>query len=193
MSAYLGAAGFIQSSEILTAAASITVTEGLHQAVQRASILNVVSPNIAGTPLTPSAIITIVETFIQSCPSENFALPFTPFAQLAVSGGLGAPVSVSAGSQANLVLGTGINGSAVSMPSVVFVTFVNALEVISVQAQIVSATEIVAIIPPQVQGQTFAMLTNAPANGSLVEGSVLAGPAIMEITPQAPTLNFSIL
>jgi hypothetical protein len=191
VSAYLGAAGFISSSEVLTAAAAITVSEGLHQAFQRASVLNVVSANIAGTPLSPSAILTIAETFIQSCPSSNFQLPFSSFASVSVSGGASAAVSVNAGSEMILVIN---GGSSVSIGSSVFVTFVNALQVISVSGTILSGNAVSATIPQEVQGQAFAMLTNAPANGSSVaDSSVIAGPAIMEVSPQTPTLNFQIL
>ena len=44
-SAYLGAAGFVGSKDILTIAASIMATEGLHTALQRSSLGAIGAPD----------------------------------------------------------------------------------------------------------------------------------------------------
>lgn len=189
VSAYLGAATAISSKEILNVAAAITVSEGLHQAVQRASLLDVVSANIAGTPLTPNAVFTIASTFITSCPSSNAALPFKAFPQMALNG---ASTTFAANSVATMKM-AGANSTAI--PAASFVTFVSGIEIVSVAVQVVAGV-ISVKIPTQVSGQTFVLLTSASMTGTGVifdETKVIAGPMIMEVVPAAPTLNFSIL
>ncbi|KKA22366.1 hypothetical protein T310_3572 [Rasamsonia emersonii CBS 393.64] len=114
VSAYLGAASIISSKEILNAAAAITVAEGLHQAVQRASILDVVSANIAGTPLSPNAVFTIASAFIQSCPSTNAELPFSAFPELTVVGSAAAATAASTSVSVNSVATLAISSSSTS-------------------------------------------------------------------------------
>jgi hypothetical protein len=203
VSAYLGAAGFIQSKQVLSAAASITVTEGLHQAVHRASILEVVSANIAGTPLSPEAVLTIATQFIASCPSDNAQLPFTALPAMSIAGGssnanatatpssvqipavASLTTSVAAGSALQLAVGSGT-----TMPATVFLTFISGLDVVSVAAQ-VSGSSIVAAIPTQVSGQTFVVITSAEASNNVLDETVLVtGPVIVEITPSAPQIDF---
>lgn len=192
VSAYLGAATAISSKSILNVAAAITVSEGLHLAVQRASIFDVVSANIAGTPLSPNAIFTIASAFITSCPSSNAALPFTAFPSLSVNGVSNSAQSLAANTVATLSM-TGGNGTAI--PSSAFVTFISGIDIISVPAQ-VSNGAISVTVPQQVSGQTFGLLTSAPMNGTgaiFDDSKVIAGPAIMEIQPASPTIDFSIL
>lgn len=192
VSAYLGAATAISSKSILNVAAAITVSEGLHLAVQRASIFDVVSANIAGTPLSPNAIFTIASAFITSCPSSNAALPFTAFPSLSVNGVSNSAQSLAPNTVATLSMAGG-NGTAI--PSSAFVTFVSGIDIISVPAQ-VSNGAISVTIPQQVSGQTFGLLTSAPMNGTgaiFDDSKVIAGPAIMEIQPASPTIDFTIL
>lgn len=211
MSAYLGAASIISSKEVLNAAAAITVAEGLHQAVQRASILDVVSANIAGTPLSPNAVFTIASAFIQSCPSTNAALPFTAFPALTLVGATAAAAAASTpvpvNSVVTLAVSTSSGNSSITLPSTIFVTFISGLSTVSVPGQIVNgnsngngsapaAVAIAATIPAQAQGQTYALLTRTAVNGSaplLDDSAVIAGPAIMEVTPSAPTIDFGLL
>lgn len=192
MSAYLGAATAISSKSILNVAAAITVSEGLHQAIQRASLLDVVSANIAGTPLSPNAIFTIASAFITSCPSTNAALPFKAFPSLSVNGVPNAAQSITTNTVATLTMA---GAGATAIPSSVFVTFVSGLDIISVPAQ-VSNGAISVTIPQQVSGQTFGLLTSEAmkGTGSIFDDSkVIAGPAIMEIQPVSPTIDFAVL
>lgn len=191
VSAYLGAAGLIQSKQVLNAAAAVTVSEALHQAVHRASILEVVSANIAGTPLSPEAILTIVTPFIVSCPSGNAALAFTALPALSVTGDTQIPAilslttSVSSGSALQLSVAQGTK-----MPATAFLTFISGLDVVSVAAQ-VSGSNLVAAIPSEVSGQSFVVITSSEAANNVLDETVLTtGPVIVEITPSAPAIDF---
>ncbi|KIW69678.1 hypothetical protein PV04_05540 [Phialophora macrospora] len=84
-SAYLGAAPFISSREILTVAASIMATEGLHTSLQRSSLGGIGAPNPFQTPLDANSVFTLASQFIVSCPPSNPALPFTAFPGLKVN------------------------------------------------------------------------------------------------------------
>jgi hypothetical protein len=188
VSAYLGAATAISSKSILNVAAAITVSEGLHQAVQRAGVFDVVSANIAGTPLSPNAIFTLASSFITSCPPTNAALPFKAFASLAVSGVTNPAAPLAVNTVATLTM-TGTNPPA--LPATVFVTFVSGLDVVSVPAQVSNGAVSVAI-PPQASGQTFGLLTSSAVNGTGItvdDNTVIAGPVVMEVSPAAPTID----
>ncbi|KAK5449592.1 hypothetical protein LTS15_008667 [Exophiala xenobiotica] len=83
-SAYLGAAGFVGSRDILTIAASIMATEGLHTSLQRSSLGAIGASDPFFTPLDANSVFTLAAQFIVSCPSSNAALPFTAFPGLTV-------------------------------------------------------------------------------------------------------------
>ncbi|EXJ85743.1 hypothetical protein A1O1_06111 [Capronia coronata CBS 617.96] len=84
-SAYLGAAPFVCSKDILAVAASIMVTEALHTSLQRSSIGAIGAPDPFGTPLDANSVFTLAAQFIVSCPSSNPPLPFTAFPGLKVN------------------------------------------------------------------------------------------------------------
>lgn len=182
VSAYLGGAPIISSKDILAAAGAILVAEGLHQSVVRSALFEVASANIAGTAASPNSIFTIASTFIESCPSTNPPLPFKAFPALQVAG----QSTAVAGSTATLTI-----GQSVQLPQQVFVTFVSGLSTVSVPAQVVGGS-IVAVVPPQAQGQTFVMLTNTAVSGTVSDGAVIAGPAVMEVSPPVPQINFGL-
>ncbi|EXJ85116.1 hypothetical protein A1O3_05791 [Capronia epimyces CBS 606.96] len=81
-SAYLGAAPFVGSKDILAVAASIMVTEALHTSLQRSSIGAVGAADPFGTSLDANSVFTLAAQFIVSCPPSNPALPFTAFPSL---------------------------------------------------------------------------------------------------------------
>ncbi|KIW11231.1 hypothetical protein PV08_10531 [Exophiala spinifera] len=83
-SAYLGAAGFVGSKDILTIAASIMATEGLHTALQRSSLGAIGAPDPFFTPLDPNSVFTLAAQFITACPPSNPPLPFTAFPSLTI-------------------------------------------------------------------------------------------------------------
>ncbi|PGH06836.1 hypothetical protein AJ80_08109 [Polytolypa hystricis UAMH7299] len=183
VSAYLGGAAVLSSKDILTAAGAILVAEGLHQAVHRDSLHQVASAKIVGTPLGPNGIFTLASAFISSCPEGNPPLPFQAFPGL--SPAQGNPNTVRS------LTGFRVIG-AIQPPEAFFVTFVNGLDVISVPGSHVDGIYS-AEIPTEASGQTFAFLTNADVTGGFQDSAVIAGPAIIEVTPAAPNIDFSIL
>ncbi|WEW57989.1 hypothetical protein PRK78_003456 [Emydomyces testavorans] len=183
VSAYLGGAPLISNKDFLGAAGAILAAEGLHQSLHRNSLNLIASANIAGTAISPNAIFSLASAFIVDCPRENPALPFRAFPSLSPRGG-----SVFAiDSLSQFAVGRGV-----VIPQTFFITFVSGLEIISIpgtfRGGIYSGR-----IPRQVAGQTFVVITAVEARGVLVESTILAGPAIIEITPTVPRLDLSIL
>ncbi|KIW88991.1 uncharacterized protein Z519_10475 [Cladophialophora bantiana CBS 173.52] len=84
-SAYLGAAPFVGSKDILSVAASIMATEALHTSSQRSSLGAIAATNPFTTPLDANSVFTIASQFIVSCPPSNPPLPFTAFPGLKVN------------------------------------------------------------------------------------------------------------
>lgn len=84
-SAYLGAAPFVGSKDILGIAASIMGVEAFHTSLQRNSLGAIGAPDPFATPLGANAVFTLAAQFIVSCPSSNPPLPFTAFPGLAIS------------------------------------------------------------------------------------------------------------
>ncbi|KAL1853294.1 hypothetical protein Plec18170_005290 [Paecilomyces lecythidis] len=183
VSAYLGGAPVISSKDILAAAGAILVAEGLHQSVIRSALFEVASANIAGTAATPNSIFTIASAFIKSCPESNPPLPFKAFPTLQMAGD---QKMAEAGQTATLT----VDPSA-QLGDQTFVTFVSGLDTVSVQAEVAEGS-VSAVIPPEAQGQTFVMLTNSKISGTVSDGAVVAGPAVMEVLPPAPKLDFSV-
>ncbi len=180
VSAYLGGAAVVTSKDILTAAAAILVSEGLHQGIQRQSLQQVASANIVGTPASATAIFTLASAFIGSCPTTNMALPFTPFPLLMTK--QTAAIAPNATAMFSV-------GGTVAEPF--FMTFVSGLDTISVPG--VNANGMLtAQIPAKTQGQTYAFVTKDAATGAIQDSQVLFGPAILEVTPDAPTFDLTI-
>ena len=181
-SAYLGGAGLIKSPEYLGVAASILVTEAIHTSLQRFTIGEVAPANPYGTALDLNAVYTLAAAFITSCPTTNAALPVKAFPTLtAVQGN-----PVSPGLSFSFSVGNGM------VPANSFVTFINGLMTTAVPATM-SGDVISAMVPMTAQGQTYAFITNAdPGNGTIMDSMVLYGPAIIEVTPPAPTFDISI-
>lgn len=181
VSAYLGGAPVISSKDILSVAAAVVVSEGIHQGVHRQALGEASSANIAGTALDPNAIFTLASTFIVSCPDTNAALPFQAFSQLN---------AITA--QPNAVNAVQIFSVAESLPETFFVTFVSGLDTTSVAGTLQGGL-IAATVPATAQGPTYAFITSTQANGTIQDSQVLFGPAVLEITPGPPTIDNSIL
>lgn len=181
VSAYTGGAGLITSKSYLTVAAAILAVEAEHTAMQRGALNEVPAANPFATPLDPTSVFTLAASFIVSCPKTNAALPFTPFPGLTY-------VSTSqpcwAGSTISLK-------AAASIPAHSYVTFVSGLSVVSVPGTINGQT-ISAAVPSVAQGQTYVFVTKSDVETTFSDSAVLFGPAIVEVTPPTPTLNYSI-
>lgn len=180
VSAYSGGSPLITSKDILVAAAAILVAEGLHQGIQRQSLQQVVSANIVGTPASPTAIFTLASAFVASCPSTNMALPFTAFPTLTSL--QTAPIAPNATAMFS------VNGP-VAEPF--FVTFVSGIDTISVAGTSANGM-LTAQIPAKTQGQTYVFVTKDSATGAIQDNQVQFGPAILEVTPDAPTFDLTI-
>ena len=178
-SAYLGGAGLINSKDYLGVAGSILVTESLHTSIQRFNLGEVAPANPYGTALGLNPVYTLAAAFIDTCPKSNPPLPVKAFPDLVATQGIPAAPGISFTFTAN---GT--------LPSTFFVTFVSGLDTMSVPASL-KGDIISAVIPETAQGQTYAFVTNAKANDTLTDDSILFGPAILEVTPPSPTFDIS--
>jgi hypothetical protein len=56
---------------------------------------------------------------------------------------------------------------------------------------IIPGDNISADVPTAVEGQSYVFVTSKDANGTLDATTVLAGPAILEVAPQPPTIDFN--
>lgn len=83
VSAYLGAAPLINSSDVLAAAASIVTVEARHQAFIRVASGAEAVPAAFDTALQPRAVFTLAAAFINSCP-EGSNLNIQPFPAIAL-------------------------------------------------------------------------------------------------------------
>ncbi|ODH47280.1 hypothetical protein GX48_06621 [Paracoccidioides brasiliensis] len=183
-SAYLGGARVISDKDILTQAGAILVSEGLHQSVLRNSLNLISSAKVTGTPINANAIFSLAASFIVSCPQQNVALPFKAFPNLSpIEAG---PYAVSALAQFR------VGGDVNFGNGAVFLTFVSGLDIVSVLVERIDVVLIVAI-PSVISGQSYVFLTNTDAQGSIADNIIIAGPAIIEVTPGAASIDLGIL
>ncbi|KAH0537276.1 hypothetical protein FGG08_005900 [Glutinoglossum americanum] len=98
ISAYIGAAPLVNSSDILTAAATIVTVEARHQTFIRLASGAQPVPGAFDTPLGVRGVFTLAAAFIQSCP-QGSSLPIQPFAALQVNNN----VNITAGTTLSLM------------------------------------------------------------------------------------------
>ncbi|QSZ37402.1 hypothetical protein DSL72_009500 [Monilinia vaccinii-corymbosi] len=177
VSAYLGAAADITTKAYLTAAASILATEALHQSAERNANGEVPMANPFATTLGLNAVYSIASSFILSCPSTNAALPVMAYPSLALKSGL----PTAPGTNIALVPQTTPSGT-------FFTTFVSGLDAIAVESDIDSDGLIMAEVPMNISGQSYAFLTK-DNSGNLSDSNIIAGPAIIEVTSSSPTFD----
>ncbi|CAF9917032.1 hypothetical protein IMSHALPRED_003376 [Imshaugia aleurites] len=179
VSAYLGAAGLINSTAYLGVAGSILVTESLHTSVQRFNLNEIAPANPYGTALGLNPVYTLAAAFITACPSTNVALPVMAFPTLTATQGIPAAPGIS--------FTFSVKGS---LPSTFFVVFVSGLSTTSVVPSM-QGDMIAAVIPATAMGQTYVFLSKSSTNTTLADSMILYGPAIIEVTPPAPTFDLS--
>ncbi|GAA6063867.1 hypothetical protein JCM10212_003603 [Sporobolomyces blumeae] len=173
VSAYLGAAGDISSSEYLTDAASILTVEARHNSFIR--LLNQYTPNPQpmDTPLSASNVVGIVTPFFTSCPKGSG--PTIP-----------APPSITVTPQAATLGGTinvkFANESAVDMSQTLYCGFASGIQAAFTKLENGSCQ-----VPTQniTTGQTYVLITKGP---SLLDASEVAGAGIIDTTPKNTTV-----
>ena len=178
-SAYLGGAGLITSKEYLVVAGAILVTESLHTSVQRYNLGEVAPANPYGTPLGLNPVYTLAAAFIKSCPTTNAALPVMAFPTLTATQGIPAA--------AGITFTFSVKGT---LPTTFFVVFVSGLDTTSVTPTM-QGDMIAAEIPATAMGQTYVFISKSMTNGTIMDNMILYGPAIIEVTPPAPTFDLS--
>ena len=179
VSAYLGGAGLITSKAYLGVAGSILVTESLHQSVQRFNLGEVAPANPYGTALGLNPVYTLAAAFIKACPSSNPALPVKAFPTLTATQGIPAAEGIT--------FTFSVKGT---LPSTFFVVFVSGLDTTSVTPTLQGGM-IAAVIPATAMGQTYVFISKSKTNGSITDDIILYGPAVIEVTPPAPTFDIS--
>lgn len=161
--AYIGAAQYLGSNpSALTAAGSILSMEARHAAWLNA-ITQSMSPwsTAFDVPLDGNEAYSLASPFIKSCPSSNPTLPFTAFPKLTVNG------KYTPGSQISLSFDNSkVNGQSL------FLALQTGLNTI-----FTPITNNKATLPQGLQGFVYATVST---NGQqLLDGSVIAGPAIL--------------
>ncbi|KAJ3805204.1 ferritin-like domain-containing protein [Lentinula aff. lateritia] len=161
VSAFVGAAQYITSSDYLTTAAAILSTEARHAAWIAGPVnhQNAWSGSF-DTPLSLDAAYTLASQYISGCPSSNPTLPVTALSPLTIANAsLGQASTVSA---ANNVT---VEGQYVAFLSGLTPTFV---QVVGGQV----------VVPATIMGTSYAVLTSS--NTSVDDSTVTAGVALIQ-------------
>ncbi|MCJ1410679.1 hypothetical protein MMC19_004765 [Ptychographa xylographoides] len=175
VSAYLGAAADIMSAAYLTDAASILTVESRHSSYIRASLAESPFPAPFDTPLDFDEVYTLAAPFIVSCPASNPTLPVKAFPSLS----LGTTGTIVSGETITLSTpGYTIQGS-----SPLYAAFITVTGPIFGAATPVDGGYTV-VVPAGVNGQSYVVLTSC--NEVVTDDTVVAGPAIVEITNPLP-------
>lgn len=160
VSAYLGAAPLINSSDILAAAATIATVEARHQTFIRVASSNEPVPAAFDVPLGPRAVFTLAAQFIKSCP-EGSNLAIQPFPSIA----LGNAAAAAVGSTLTLQ-------DANTPAGAQFCAFVG-----PAGAQFEPIASGSCVIPQGLAGEVYMMLTKSK---SVADAEVLAGPSVIQ-------------
>lgn len=82
--------------------------------------------------------------------------------------------------------------AASNIPDGSFVTFASGLSVASVEGSINGAV-VEAVIPAIAMGQTYVFITSKSENSTVPDADILFGPAILEVAPPAPVIDYTLL
>ena len=81
--------------------------------------------------------------------------------------------------------------AASDIPAGSYVTFASGLSVASVQGAI-AGNVVSATIPAIAMGQTYVFITTASETSGVPDADILFGPAIIEVAPPAPAIDFGL-
>ncbi|BGP42406.1 hypothetical protein JCM10450v2_006500 [Rhodotorula kratochvilovae] len=178
VSAYLGAAGAIENPDYVTAAGSILTVETRHTAFVR--FLNNYSPfpQPNDTPLSAQNVVSIVAPFFESCPEGSAP---TIKAKPAVN------VTSTTFTLGGTLEITPANLSQVPSDKTLYCGFASGLD-----AAFTTWNDGACPIPTEniTIGQTYVVVTTGP---SLADSYTVAGPAIIDTTPQNTTVSVPVL
>ncbi|KAF1364896.1 hypothetical protein EJ07DRAFT_97274 [Lizonia empirigonia] len=160
VSAYLGAAPMVNSSNVLAAAASIVTVEARHQAFIRVASGAEPVPAAFDTSLQPRAVFTLAAQFIKSCP-QGSNLNIQAFPAIALQN----PEKATVGQ--NLKLADPASPAGAS-----FCAFVA-----PGGNQFSAIKDGNCVVPQNLQGEVYMMITKTQ---SVADDQVLAGPSVIQ-------------
>lgn len=171
VSAYAGAAQYIQDPTYLTVAAVILSTEARHQAWENSAVLMAQPWSSAyDTPLGLDMVYTIASAFITSCPDTNAALPVKAFPALTVTGAPGQNVQFTFDDPHNAtnyaIFYSGLGSEAVQLDQ-----------------------NDMATIPSSLQGIFYVLISTASQASDVTTDNIVAGPTLAESVFSAWTPN----
>lgn len=162
ISAYLGAAPLINSSAVLSVAASIATVEARHQTFIRGASNATPIPAAFDTPLGVRGVFTLAAAFISSCPSGS-NLNIQAFPAIALQN----PNLATSGQ--SLVL-----ADAAQPAGAKFCAFIAPGE-----TQFAPFTNGGCVVPQNLAGEVYMLVTNAE---SVDDSAVLAGPSVLSVS-----------
>lgn len=170
VSAYIGANQYISDPLYATVAGSILAVEARHQGFFSGPVLTQADwTGPYDTPLGLDMVYTLAAQLITSCPKETPALPVTGSSPLALTSGL--PVGV-AGAGTSVALAYAKSSSSVPGP-------VNAVLYNGLGAVFLPYTDGKVMIPKEIQGFSYVILTNAADVAGVTTANTVAGPAVI--------------
>ncbi|KAF7329638.1 Protein rds1 [Mycena kentingensis (nom. inval.)] len=162
VSAYAGAAQFIQDKSYLTAAAVVLSTEARHAGwVESAVNKHAGWSGALDVPLGLNEVFSLAAPFIKSCPSSNPTLPVKAFPKLTIA-------NAAPGSAAK------VTHDATDSDGELNVAFFTGLSQL-----IVPLKDGMVTIPDSLKGTVYAVLTTVKEAGQAAEGNIKAGPAVL--------------
>ncbi|WWD21216.1 hypothetical protein CI109_105700 [Kwoniella shandongensis] len=173
VSAYAGAAQYIDDASYLTVAATILSTEARHQAWE-SSAVGGANPwgSAYDTPLGLNMVYTIASAFITSCPDSNAALPVKAYPALTVAD------ATNAGDEASFVFED-------SHTATNYAVFYSGLGSKAVQLDENNK----AMVPENLQGYAYVLISTASDAKDVTTDNIVAGPAILAYPFNAWTEN----
>ncbi|KAL9087644.1 MAG: hypothetical protein Q9165_006568 [Trypethelium subeluteriae] len=155
LSAYLGAAPLINSSMVLSTAATIATVEARHQAFLRIAAQSMPVPNAFDTPLGPRGVFTIASAFITSCPSGS-NLNIQPFPAIQVNNATGIKTGESLVLQNSAMPAGASNCGFMNQGMMMFTPLTNNA----------------CAVPPNLSGDAYMVVTNSQ---STADSAIVAG------------------